>query len=74
MNSSEVHTPIPQLSSLNQTIESELKPTPSSSQSIVQIDKKRLEHLLNLEKEYTNIIAYGVKLALQSSSKVSKGK
>lgn len=32
----------------------------------VQIDKLRLEHLLNLEKEYKNIIAYGVKYAIES--------
>ena len=41
---------------------------PSPKKESVQIDKQRLEHLLNLEKEYKNIIAYGVKHAIKSKS------
>jgi hypothetical protein len=39
---------------------------------VVQINKKRLEHLLYLEKEYRNIIAYGVKHAISQELKRKK--
>jgi hypothetical protein len=38
----------------------------------VHIDKKRLEHLMNIEKEYMNIIAYGVKHAIEKEAGPNK--
>ncbi len=44
--------------------------TPSTiltkSQSVVTIDKRRVEHLLFIEKNYTNIIAAGAESKIKS--------
>jgi hypothetical protein len=60
-------------------LESNLKSTkpvlPSTSYLTTHttIDKSRLEHLLNLEKHYVDIIAYGVKHAIETNHSNSDG-